>query len=179
MNTSNSRLSTLAHWFGKISPPLFVILAYLHWKASLSPDGQIAESIHAIASGTGLAWRTVQPKLRELAALGAIELLSSGKARTLIRIPSRHWIPPAEAIEPEADSKGVVELIYALSGHRASPEMLQLMMAAAANEELRLKHCLDDFFCQGKRWATVELLTVAVQDELRSRSFFDERWSRP
>ena len=179
MNTSNSQLSTLARWFGKISPPLFVILAYLHWKASLSPNGQMAESIHDIANGTGLSWRTVQPKLREIAALDAIEILSSGKERTLIRIPSQHSIPPAESTEPEANSKGVEELIYDLSGQRAFSEMLQLMMAAAGNDELRLKHCLDDFFRQGNRWATVELLTVAVQDELRPRSFFDEQWSRP
>lgn len=180
MNNSTAHMTALfGHWFGKLSPTLFLLLAYFYWKAALSPDGKVSQSIAEIAAATNFTWRYVHMKLHDLEEVGAIEILSTGKERTVVKIAPRYWLPPAQKFIGEERTATIPELIHGLCGQRASPEMLALMQAAADNDELRLTYCLDAFFRQGKRWATVELLTVAVQDEFRYRSFFDERWPRP
>jgi hypothetical protein len=182
MNTISPQLNAVAgHWLGKISPTLIAILIYIYWKAATSPDGKVGQSIEEIAVATGLAWRTVQPKLHELAALGAIEILSLSvaKERMLIQIPRQYWSAPVNVTKPDFHPPSIPELIFRLCGQRPSPEMLALMMVAADNDELRLQHCLDTFFAKRERWATLDLLTVAVQHDMRPRSYFDGYWTRP
>ena len=180
MNISNAQLGALiSHWLGKISPTLFAILAFIYWKASPS-DGKVGQSIEDIADATGLARRTVQPGLRELATLGAIEILSTGKERMLIQISPRYWLPPVNVpLKPNVSPATVPDLILRLCGQRPTPEMLAIMTDAADNDEQRLQHCLDTFFREGKRWTTLELLTGAAQYDLRPRGYFDGYWSRP
>jgi hypothetical protein len=180
MNISNAQLGALiSHWLGKLSPTLFVILTFIYWKASPS-DGRVSQSIDAIAGATGLARRTVQPGLRELAALGAIEILSTRKERMSIQIPPRYSLPPVNVpLKPDVSPATVSDLILRLCEQRSTPAMLAIMTDAADNDEQRLQHCLDTFFREGKRWTTLELLTGAAQYELRPRGYFDGYWSRP
>ena len=124
---------------------------------------QDGSSIADIASGTGLAWRTIQEKLYELAAIGAIDILGKNRDRALVQIPPRYWLPPTTTNAAAAVPVSVPELVCGLCGHRLSEESGALMLAAAENDEVRLRHCLQNFFRQGKRWGTLELLVVAVQ----------------
>jgi len=103
-----------------------------------------------------------------LAALGAIEILSAGKERMLIQIPPQYWHPPPKASTPDLSPTTVPELVHRLCGHRASPEILTAMRTAGDNDEERVLQCLQAFLHEGKRWATPELLTVAVQTSLRA-----------
>jgi hypothetical protein len=151
MNINAQLDALITHWLGKISPTLFAILSFLYWEAISSPDGKVGRSIEDIAIGTGLARRTVQPGLQELATLAAIEILSCGKERMLIQIPQRYWFPRVNVDRPDAVPESIPELIYRLCGTRPSSEMLALMKAAADNDEQRLQHCLDTFFRQEKR----------------------------
>src|ERR1700690_4195845 len=115
MNISNAQFGALiGYWLGKISPTLFALLSFIYWKAIPSPDGKVGQSIEGIAVATGLARRTVQPGLHELAALGAIEILSIGKERMLIQIPRRYWIPPVKVSTLDAAPTTVPELIFRL-----------------------------------------------------------------
>ena len=174
----NSQLRALAgHWIGKISSTNFLILGYLYWQASISPDGRVGQSIETIAKATNLAWRTVQEKLQELGAAGAIEILSSGKERMLLQIPKRYWDPPAALSNAETPPASIEELIFRLCGSRPSAEMLRIMREAAGDDDLRLQQCLDTFFHQEKRWTTIQLLFVAVQHELKPRGYFDSHWT--
>jgi hypothetical protein len=185
MNTSHQPLRALVdNWLGKISPTLIVVLLYIYSKALDCPDGKVSETIEDIAAATGLAWGTVQIKLRELANLKAIEILSASKKRTLIQIPTNHSLPTRQTLptlqtSTADDHTMTSELIPGLCGQGASPEMLAIMMNAADDDELRLQQCLDNFRLQAKRWATLELLIVAVQNELRPHAYFDEYWRRP
>ena len=180
MNVSNCQLDALiGHWLGKISPTLFAVLAFLYCEATSSQDGKVGKSVEDIAAATGLARRTVQPGLHELAMLGAIQIVSTGKERMLIQIPRPYWLPPITACKLDAAPTTISELIFRLCEQRPSPEMLTIMKSAADNDDQRLRHCLDSFFHQQKRWTTLELLTTAVQHDLSPRGYFDERWGRP
>jgi len=81
-------------WGATLRPTEFKIFTYLCCIAAATPDRKINRSIKEIAKATGLAWRTVQAKLHELATLGVIEILSTGKERMLIQIPLQHWSSP-------------------------------------------------------------------------------------
>ena len=179
MNISNSPLVALVgHWLGKISPSHFAILSFIYWKATSSPDGKVGEPIAGIATATGLSVRTVQPGLRELASVGAIQILSMGKERMLVEIPRQYLNPSVKTSGTDSAPATIPELIFRLCGHRPSPQMLTIMRAAAKNDEQRLHHCLDSFFTQGKSWTTIELLTVAVQYDLRTPRLLDGCWGR-
>lgn len=178
MNFRNIQLDTLIrHWLGKISSTLFAILAFLYYVATSSPDAKVSKSIEEIATATGLSRRTVQPGLRELASLGAIQILSMAKERMLIQIPPAYWIPAAKAYD-QTGSPTIPELISRVCSQQPSPKMLALLLEAAGDDELRLKHCLDEFARQRERWETINLLAVAVEHELTPRDYFDSYWDR-
>jgi len=176
-------------WGATLGPTEFKMVTYLYYIAASTPDGRITKTIQEIAEATGLAWRTVQSVLQELNRdeRRVIRILSKNKEKTLIEIPPEHWPSPTDNPEPVVEPAvnpelavpppaSIPELIYRLCGQRPTPELLAVMKAAADNDEQRLQHCLDSLFRQGSRWATLELLTVAVQDDLGPRDYFDQRW---
>jgi len=133
-------------WGATLGPTEFKIVTYLYYIAAATPDRKISRSINEIAKATGLAWRTVQAKLHELATLGVIEILSTGKERTLMQIPLQHWSSPTSNPKPVVEQPaGIPELILRLCGQRPTPELLAVMKGAAENDEQRLQH-LPRFF---------------------------------
>jgi hypothetical protein len=165
----------------------YKIASYLHSIADSTPDRKVSQSIQQIAEATGLSWRTVQEKLKDLETHGVIDVLSTDKEKTLIQIPPQRWFSPVPApvVEPP-DNKpkltfqqpaSILELIYRLTGQRPSDKELAHMRTVAGNDDERLRYCLDSFLLDIQRgqhngWETVDFLTVAVQHEL-SRNFFD------
>lgn len=166
-------------WGATLGPTEFKIVAALYRFAASTSDRKISKSIQKLAGATDLSWRTVQTKLHELNIRGVIEILSANKERMLIKIPQQHWSPvnnPKPVVEQPAS---IPELIFRLTGQRPSPETLAYMRDAAEGSDERLQICLDTFWLQGKRWTTLELLTVAVQHDLRSRTYFSSDWGHP
>jgi hypothetical protein len=93
----------------------------------------------------------------------------------LIEIPRQHWPSLANTAPPviEQPAAAIPELIFRLTAQRPTPEALADMKAAAHNDNQRLQLCLDSFLKQCKGWTTIDLLTVAVQEEFRPRNYWD------
>jgi hypothetical protein len=181
MKTPSNLLNVVVdRWAATLGSTEFKIIVYLYAVAAAKRDGQISKSIKEIAEATNLAWRTVQAKLQDLDTRGVIEVISENKDRTLIQMSPQKWSLAVNNPNPTAEEPtGIPELIFRLCEQRPSPEMLTIMMSAADDDEQRLRHCLDSFFHQQKRWTTLELLTTAVQHDLSLRSYFDKSWGRP
>jgi hypothetical protein len=190
MNEVRPEVSALMyHWFGKISPPLFVVLSAIYLNASTSSDCLASSTIQEMATKTGLGWRTVQVKLHELADMGAIQILSVAKQRMRVQIPEYYWliqmdrsdepgVPlPADSPPTQVAPKSIADLVIALCGEQPSSEMLAFMQTVADRDELRLRCCLENFLEQGKRWEKVNLLAVAVRNDLRPDGYFDDYWA--
>jgi hypothetical protein len=165
-------------WARTLSPAEFKIVTYLYAIADSTPDRKVSQSIQEIAEATGLSWRTVQDKLQGLDTRGVIKVLSADKQRTLIQMPPEHWPSPELVVEQPVDNpKPVVEppasipeLIFRLTGQRPSAQELASMKTVSGNNEQRLRHCLDSLLLRhsvDSPWATVDLLAVAVEHELR------------
>lgn len=153
-----------------LEPVKFKLVAYFHRAAADTADGVVKGPRREIVAATGILKRKIRPLLKGLGEAGELEVRSLAEANTVVRVLAEHWsLPPAPAscAPPAASPAEIKQLMFRLTGKRATLEDVRELMEAAGVDYEGLGKALDYVLRRGDRYEGFQPLAAGVAHQVR------------